>query len=68
VEGTLASIVSQILVLMMLHSLKVMKMSSLNGLTAFFGIIVNALVESKTDQVDNLILPLITFIIFSTSR
>jgi dolichol kinase len=68
VEGTLASIASQILLLLLLCSFKLLQMNSLKIATAGFGIIVNALVESKTDQVDNLILPLITFFIFSTAR
>lgn len=29
------------------------------------GVVANAIVEAKTDQVDNLIVPLVTFAIFS---
>ena len=65
VEGTLASIVGQSLFLVILWRVGLLflniKLAAISGVA----IIVNVLVEALTDQVDNLSLPLITFIILS---
>lgn len=65
VEGTIAAIVAQALVLPFLIYFGYIQSSTL--LIAKFGaaIVVNSIVETFTDQVDNLVLPLITYIILS---
>uniref|UniRef100_A0A336KFT3 dolichol kinase n=1 Tax=Culicoides sonorensis TaxID=179676 RepID=A0A336KFT3_CULSO len=65
VEGTLGSILFQILAVGGLWMLKLIHLNYLKILYTGVAIIVNALIEAKTDQVDNLMLPLITFAILS---
>lgn len=61
VEGTLASVFFQCLAVGGLWSLKLVHLNYLKVLYTGVAILVNALVEARTDQVDNLMLPLITF-------
>lgn len=65
VEGTLASILFQCLAVGALWQLKLVRLDYLKMLYTGVAVLVNALVEAKTDQVDNLMLPLITFGILS---
>lgn len=65
VEGTLASIFFQCLAVGALWALKLVHLNYLKVLYAGIAILVNALVEARTDQVDNLMLPLITFVILT---
>lgn len=65
VEGTLASILFQCLAVGALWQLKLIHLNYLKVLYTGAAILVNALVEARTDQVDNLMLPLITFGIMS---
>jgi dolichol kinase len=65
VEGTLASIIGQCI---FLYGLKYFEFLDLNTrLTALCGIAVisNALVEAFTDQVDNLVLPILTYAVLA---
>ncbi|XP_058821279.1 dolichol kinase [Topomyia yanbarensis] len=66
VEGTVASAVSQFGLLFVIFKLGSVYFSTLKAATAGSAIIINALVEAKTTQVDNLVLPLVTYIILST--
>lgn len=67
VEGTLASIFFQCLTVGIFWLLKLITLSPTKIAYTGIAIIVNALVEARTDQVDNLMLPLITFSILSLS-
>lgn len=37
----------------------------LDYMICLIGVLANALIEAKTDQVDNLVVPLVSFVIFS---
>nr|CAD7567989.1 unnamed protein product [Timema californicum] len=63
IEGTLACIISQLVVVMVLAILGFMENSLGSFLKATIAIVGTSLVEAKTDQVDNLALPLITYIL-----
>lgn len=65
VEGTLASIFAQNLFIALLYALGLISLNVKLSAICEFAIIFNALVEARTDQVDNLVLPLITYIILS---
>lgn len=65
VEGTLASIIGQCIFVYGLHYFEFLNLNT--RLTALCGIAVisNALVEAFTDQVDNLVLPILTYAILA---
>lgn len=65
-EGTLAGVFSQLLTISFLFYFGYIIYKKIYFLTLCFAIILNVLIEAKTDQVDNLILPLVTFIVLST--
>ncbi|XP_055548742.1 dolichol kinase [Wyeomyia smithii] len=66
VEGTLASTMGQIVVVFIIHEMGIIQLNTLKAATAGCAIITNALIEAKTNQVDNLILPLVTYIVLCT--
>ncbi len=63
VEGTLASILAQNLFIGILYALNFISLNVKVSAICEFAIIANALVEARTDQVDNLVLPLVTYVI-----
>uniref|UniRef100_A0A7G3AIU1 dolichol kinase n=2 Tax=Lutzomyia longipalpis TaxID=7200 RepID=A0A7G3AIU1_LUTLO len=65
VEGTVANIASQLGMIFFLHFVGLLHLNIFTIIISFVGVIANAIIEAKTDQVDNLFLPLVTFIIFS---
>uniref|UniRef100_A0A182M0P1 dolichol kinase n=1 Tax=Anopheles culicifacies TaxID=139723 RepID=A0A182M0P1_9DIPT len=67
VEGTVASVLLQALAIGVLYHLGVIHLTVSRGAYAGVAVIVNALVESRTDQIDNLVLPLITYLILVCS-
>ncbi|XP_055613620.1 dolichol kinase [Uranotaenia lowii] len=66
VEGTLASVISQFAAVYALYWLNYLNLNTLKSATVGCAIIINALVEAKTNQVDNLVLPIVTYIILAT--
>ncbi|XP_077288581.1 dolichol kinase [Arctopsyche grandis] len=62
-EGTFASIASQILLITCLSKLGFISFNTMTMFISLIAVLVNAMVEALTDQVDNLTLPLITFFI-----
>lgn len=67
VEGTIASIMSQAGVVFLLFRFSYVHFNTLRAATAGAAIIINALVEAKTSQVDNLVLPLVTYVVLGTA-
>lgn len=67
VEGTVANICSQILVVLAFVALKLVVLDSLKWAYVGVAVILNALVEAYTTQVDNLVLPLLTYCILVLS-
>lgn len=67
VEGTIASVLGQTGVVYLLFKFHYIHLHTLRAATAGAAIIINALVEAKTSQVDNLVLPLVTYIVLSTA-
>lgn len=67
VEGTLASVVGQAGLVFLLYRLSFIHLNTLRAATAGAAIILNAIVEAKTNQVDNLVLPLVTYIVLGTA-
>lgn len=65
VEGTLASIAAQASFLYLLNILGFISLSSKLAAVCGIAVITNSLVEALTDQVDNLSLPLVTYIILA---
>lgn len=65
VEGTIAGIVAQGLILPLLIYFGLARYSALVVAKYLIAITTSSLVETFTDQVDNLILPIITFILLS---
>lgn len=63
VEGTLASILAQNLFIGILYALSLISLNVKVCAICEFAIIANALVESRTDQVDNLVLPILTYVL-----
>lgn len=65
VEGTIASIIAQAAFIYSLHVLGfiplTLRLAALSGVA----VILNSLIEALTDQVDNLVLPIITYIILA---
>uniref|UniRef100_A0A7M4YGZ3 dolichol kinase n=1 Tax=Anopheles funestus TaxID=62324 RepID=A0A7M4YGZ3_ANOFN len=67
VEGTVASVLLQALAIGVLYHIGVIHLTVSRAAYAGVAVIVNALVESRTDQIDNLVLPLITYLILVSS-
>ncbi|XP_037050266.1 dolichol kinase [Bradysia coprophila] len=67
IEGTVASILAQGLVLIGLVYLQFLHVTTFQISVSAAAVIVNSLVEAHTNQVDNLVLPLVTFIGLSLS-
>uniref|UniRef100_A0A182NR79 dolichol kinase n=1 Tax=Anopheles dirus TaxID=7168 RepID=A0A182NR79_9DIPT len=67
VEGTIASVLLQALAVGVLYHIGVIHLTVSRAAYAGIAIIVNALVESRTDQIDNLVLPLVTYLILVCS-
>uniref|UniRef100_A0A2M3ZWV2 dolichol kinase n=1 Tax=Anopheles braziliensis TaxID=58242 RepID=A0A2M3ZWV2_9DIPT len=67
VEGTLASVILQSLAVYGMYHLGLIHLSVSRAAYAGIAIIINALVESRTDQIDNLVLPLVTYAILVCS-
>lgn len=65
IEGTIAAFVVQALILPLLIYLGLVQSSALIIAKYTATIAINSLVETFTDQVDNLVLPLLTFILLS---
>ncbi|XP_053695000.1 dolichol kinase isoform X2 [Sabethes cyaneus] len=63
VEGTLASMIGQFAVVFVLFKMGVVQLNTLKAATVGSAIIINVLIEAKTNQVDNLTLPLVTYIV-----
>lgn len=66
VEGTVASIVAQGLTMFGLYSLQYFTITEYSAIVLGFAIIVTSIAEALTDQVDNLVLPLIFYILCAT--
>lgn len=64
-EGTIAGMVAQSIVLPLLIYFGLVHYSILSLLKFLTAITAASLVETFTDQVDNLVLPLVTFILLS---
>lgn len=67
IEGTAASILVQGLVLIVLVYLRCLNVTAFQIYVSVAAIIVNSFIEAHTNQVDNLVLPFVTFIILSLS-
>lgn len=65
IEGTVASIFAQGLVLIGLVYLQCLYVTTFQIYVSLAAIVVNSIVEAHTNQVDNLVLPLVTFIMLS---
>lgn len=65
VEGTIASIIAQAIFIYALYASAVMPLTLRLTAVCGFAVISNSLVEALTDQVDNLVLPLITYCILA---
>ena len=63
VDGTIASVVSQVLLLLILAFASVIHHGYVSR--AFLPIVITSLIEAHTTQVDNLVLPLTMYILFS---
>uniref|UniRef100_A0A8W7PRQ8 dolichol kinase n=1 Tax=Anopheles coluzzii TaxID=1518534 RepID=A0A8W7PRQ8_ANOCL len=67
VEGTVASVLLQALAIGALYHVGVIQLTVSRAAYAGIAVLVNALVESRTDQIDNLVLPLVTYLILVCS-
>lgn len=65
VEGTLASIIVQSAFVYTLFALGYIPMTMKLAAICEVAILSNALIEARTNQVDNLVLPLVTYIILT---
>lgn len=67
IEGTVANALSQLLAIGALIFVGFIPpwTTAIEYAVCLIGVIVNAMIEAKTDQVDNLVVPLVTFIVFS---
>ena len=65
IEGTVACIIAQVVFLIIMWGLNTLQMNQMKMIGAGIAIVANSFIETMTDQVDNLILPLITFIILA---
>ncbi|KAJ3665777.1 hypothetical protein Zmor_001252 [Zophobas morio] len=63
VEGTVACIGSQLLAIFLFVFCDFIKLSNMDYVKTALAIIIGAITEAKTDQVDNLVLPFIMYII-----
>ena len=64
IEGTVACIIAQV-VFLIIMGLNTLQINQMKMIGAGIAIVANSFIETMTDQVDNLILPLITFIILA---
>lgn len=67
VEGTLGCLLGQVVTIYALFHFRFVQLNTLKAATAGAAIIVNSLIEARTDQVDNLVLPFVTYIILGTA-
>uniref|UniRef100_A0A1Q3FCU4 dolichol kinase n=1 Tax=Culex tarsalis TaxID=7177 RepID=A0A1Q3FCU4_CULTA len=67
VEGTLGCVLGQVATIYALFHFRFVQLNTLKAATAGVAIIVNSLIEARTDQVDNLVLPFVTYIILGTA-
>lgn len=67
IEGTLASIVAQGLVLIVLIYFRYLFVTTFQIYISITAIVLNSFIEANTNQVDNLVLPFVAFIILSLS-
>ncbi|XP_058129568.1 dolichol kinase [Anopheles ziemanni] len=67
VEGTVASVLLQTLAVWGLYETGLVQLTVTKAAYAGIAIIVNALIESRTDQIDNLVLPLVTYFLLTGS-
>lgn len=65
VEGTIAGIIAQGLILPILIYVGLVRYSAILVTKFLVAIVMSSFVETFSDQVDNLVLPLITFILLS---
>ncbi|GAB0091050.1 Dolichol kinase [Sergentomyia squamirostris] len=65
IEGLLANITSQLATILLFYTLGFLVLNLQTALVSCIGVITSAVLEAKSDQIDNLFLPLVTFIIFS---
>lgn len=65
IEGTIAGIIAQALVLPLFIHFGLVRYSSFIVAKFLFAVFASSAVETFTDQVDNLVLPLVTFILLS---
>jgi dolichol kinase len=65
VEGTIASIIAQCAFLYALNALGYVPLTLKLSAVCGIAVITNSLVEALTDQVDNLVLPLVTYIVLA---
>lgn len=66
VEGTVASIATQAGVIYMIQWMGYLHLNTRRTAIVGVAIVIDGLIEAKTDQIDNLVLPLITYIILGT--
>lgn len=64
-EGTAANVLSQVLAILLFNQLGLVRLCSKNVSLSIMAITATAIAEAKTDQVDNLVLPIISFIFLS---
>lgn len=65
VEGTVAGIIAQALVLPILIYFGLVRYSAFVSIKYIVAITISSFTETFTDQVDNLVLPLVTFTLLS---
>ncbi|GLH04860.1 Dolichol kinase [Gryllus bimaculatus] len=63
IEGTIACVVGQMLAIIVLYLSGVIQLSSWVSVTIPVSVILTSVIEAKTDQVDNLVLPLVNFLV-----
>lgn len=67
VEGTLGCMLGQVATIYALFYFRYVQLNTLKAATAGVAIIINSLIEARTDQVDNLVIPFVTYIILGTA-
>jgi dolichol kinase len=60
-EGTLCSLAAQLLVILALWASNLSSIGTITMSSLVVAAVINAFVEAKTDQIDNLVLPLLTY-------